>query len=165
MEKNVHLIQDWQKIKRHFSLSFRSNFHVSLATVDQDNHPVVTPIGSLFLNDNQTGFYFEKYPVSIPEAIRHSPAVCILAVRSQRWFWLKALFNGSFSEYPGIRLYGELGVKRPATPEETSRLRHRMRVTRGLRGNTYLWGNMPFVREIRFTRAEKINLGNMTSRL
>ncbi len=36
------------------------------------------------------------------------------------------------------------------------------KITRGLKGNTYLWKKMEFVREIRFTKAEKINLGRMT---
>ena len=57
---------DWNIIRNHFNKSFRTNFHVSIATVDSENNPTVTPIGSLFLNDNQTGFYFEKYPSKLP---------------------------------------------------------------------------------------------------
>jgi len=44
---------NWKEIKRHFNRSFRTNFHVSIASVDKDNNPTVTPIGSLFLNNNQ----------------------------------------------------------------------------------------------------------------
>jgi uncharacterized protein len=37
-----------------------------------------------------------------------------------------------------------------------------MHTTKWLKGNKYLWENMEFVREINFTKAEKINLGEMT---
>tara|TARA_R110000823_G_scaffold295431_2_gene414665 strand:+ start:22810 stop:22932 length:123 start_codon:yes stop_codon:yes gene_type:complete len=40
-----------------------------------------------------------------------------------------------------------------------------MKFTNGFKGNTYLWKNMEFVREIKFTKAEKINLGMMTKQL
>ncbi len=38
-------------------------------------------------------------------------------------------------------------------------------MTKWLKGNNYLWGNMEFVREITFTKAEKIHLGKMTKDL
>ena len=81
------------------------------------------------------------------------------------WFWLKSLLNGKFRSYPAIKLYGELGERRKATEKETSRLNRRMKTTKGLKGNKYLWGKMEFVREINFTKAEKINLGEMTKEL
>jgi hypothetical protein len=37
-----------------------------------------------------------------------------------------------------------------------------MKATKMLRGNKYLWGKMEYVRDISFSRAEKINLGEMT---
>ena len=40
-----------------------------------------------------------------------------------------------------------------------------MKITNGLKGNTYLLKNMEFVRDIKFTKAEKINLGKMTANL
>ena len=57
---------DWKEIKEHFDRSFKTNFHVSIASVDENNNPTVTPIGSLFIRNNQTGFYFEKYPAKLP---------------------------------------------------------------------------------------------------
>ena len=57
----MNLIPDWKIIRMHFNKSFKSSFYVSIASVDINNNPTVTPIGSLFLNDNQTGFYFEKF--------------------------------------------------------------------------------------------------------
>ncbi|NMH89588.1 pyridoxamine 5'-phosphate oxidase family protein [Flavivirga algicola] len=156
---------DWNKIRKHFNKSFASNFYVSVASVDSENNPTVTPIGSLFLNDNQTGFYFEKFPSKLPEHATHNPRVCLLGVNSGRLFWIKALFKEKFGDFPAMKLYGELGEKRKATEKEIKRLNRRMKATNGLKGNTYLWKKMEFVREIKFTKAEKINLGKMTAEL
>ncbi|XLS27935.1 pyridoxamine 5'-phosphate oxidase family protein [Flavobacteriaceae bacterium M23B6Z8] len=156
---------NWDKIRKHFNQSFRSNFYVSVASVDSENNPTVTPIGSLFLNDDLTGFYFEKFPSKLPEHARNNPNICLLGVNSGRLFWLKALFKGKFNAFPAIKLYGELGEKRKATEKEISRLNRRMKITNGLKGNTYLWKKMDFVREVKFTKAEKIHLGKMTASL
>ncbi|WP_177214956.1 hypothetical protein [Maribacter stanieri] len=51
------------------------------------------------------------------------------------------------------------------TEQETKRLNRRMRMTKGLKGNTYLWGKMEYVRDIKFTKAEKINLPKMIASL
>ncbi|MEP7269069.1 MAG: pyridoxamine 5'-phosphate oxidase family protein [Saprospiraceae bacterium] len=153
---------NWDKIIKHFNISFSSNFYVSIASVDLENNPTITPIGTLFLNDNQTGFYFEKFPSKLPAHAKNNPKICLLGVNSKRLFWLGALFRGKFSDFPAIKLYGELGEKRKATDSEIRRLNRRMKITKGLKGNTYLWKNMDYVREICFTKAEKINLGKMT---
>ena len=163
--KQMDILTDWQAIRNHFIRSFRANFHMSIASVDENGQPTVTPIGSLFLNDNQTGFYFEKYPTKLPRHAEVNKNICVLAVDSSTLFWLRSLFKGRFNRYPAVKLYGELGIRREATEKETKRLNRRMRATRGLRGNTYLWGEMDSVREITFSRAEKINLGKMTSAL
>jgi uncharacterized protein len=161
----MDLKTDWDKIRLHFKRSFKSNFYVSIASVDPENNPTITPIGSLFLNDNQTGFYFEKYPTKLPKHANTNRNICALAVNSNTMFWIKALFKGKFGSYPAIKLYGQLGERRTATEKETDRLNRRMKSTKGLKGNKYLWGKMEFVREIVFTKAEKINLGEMTNEL
>ena len=161
----MEIKSNWKRIKKHFNRSFSSNFHVSIASVGKDNQPTVTPIGSLFLNNNRTGFYFEKYPDKLPYNAQNNPKVCILAVNSNTWFWLRSLFIGKFKTYPAIKLYGQLGNKRTATNIEIKRLNSRMKSTRGFKGNSYLWGKMEYVREISFSSAEKINLGKMTEEL
>ena len=158
----MNINKDWNKIRLHFNKSFKSSLHVSIASVDANNNPTVTPIGSLFLNDNQTGFYFEKYPSKLPNNFKTNKKICVLGVNSSRLFWLKSLFRGSFKTTPAIKLYGELGEKRKANKQEMTRLNRRMRMTKGLKGNTYLWSTMDFVRGIHFKMAEAINLGNMT---
>ncbi|MFT7590637.1 MAG: hypothetical protein ACI9UJ_000548, partial [bacterium] len=129
----MNLKTDWDAIRRHFNTSFKSNLHVSIASVNAKNEPTVTPIGSLFLNDNQAGFYFEKFPSKLPEHAKTNLKVCVLGVNSRRVFWIKALFQGRFSDYPAIKLYGILGEKRKATKQEIDRLKRRMKSTNGLK--------------------------------
>jgi uncharacterized pyridoxamine 5'-phosphate oxidase family protein len=156
---------NWPEIRKHFNKFLRTNFHVSLASVDKDGKPTVTPIGSLFLNNNQTGFYFEKFPTKLPENSKDRKNICILGVNSNTFFWLTSLLKGKFNSHPAIKLYGQLGDKRKATDIEIKRLNTRMRATKWLKGNNYLWGKMEYVRDITFTKAEKINLGKMSENL
>ncbi len=161
----MDITTDWNKIRVHFNKSFKSNLHVSVGSVNSNHQPTVTPIGSLFLNSDQTGFYFEKFPSKLPQHAKSNNHICVLAVNSNKWFWLKSVFYGKFYQYPAIKLYGQLGNKRDATQHELSRFYRRMRWTKGLKGDTYMWREMAQVREIIFTRAEKINLGAMTKDL
>ena len=161
----VDLTKDWNRIKIHFRKCIGMNMHVVIASVNAESIPTVTPIGSLFLNDNQSGFYFEKFATKLNRNSKTNRNICILAVNNGKWFWLRSLFCGKFSEYPGVKLYGELGDKRDATPKEFRAFQRRVRNTKMLKGHQYLWKDMSQIREIKFTRAEKINLGNMTNQL
>ena len=158
----IDLKDDWSNIYDHFNRAFRSNFHVSIASVTRDGIPSVTPIGSLFLNRDQTGFYFEKFPAKLRESASGNSNVCVLGVNSSTVLWLKALISMKFERYPALKLYGELGGLRKATEKEQKRLHRRMRFTRWTRGHNYLWGDMDTVRDISFTGVECINLGRMT---
>tara|TARA_R110002167_G_scaffold77466_1_gene215063 strand:+ start:1605 stop:2096 length:492 start_codon:yes stop_codon:yes gene_type:complete len=159
---NINLEENWQKIRIHFSTSIGANMHVSIASVNENNEPTITPIGSLFLNKNQTGFYFEKFATKLNTNSKTNKNICVLAVNSNKWFWLKSLFKMSFSDYPAFKLYGELGDKRPVTDQEYRAFQRRIRQTKRLKGSRYLWQGMCEVREITFTKGEKINLGKMT---
>jgi hypothetical protein len=161
----ININKDWNKIKIHFRKCIGANMHVAIASVDSENIPTVTPIGSLFLNDDQTGFYFEKFATKLNKNSKTNQNICVLAVNTKRWFWLTSLFKGRFSEYPAVKLYGKLGKKRDATSREFRAFQRRVRSTKSLKGHQYLWKDMSQVREITFTKVEKINLGKMTREL
>ncbi len=161
----MNIKEYWPEIRKHFNTSFRTNFHVSFATLSKDSVPNVSPIESLFLNKDQTGFYFEKFPTTIGINAEYKQKVCILGVNRGTWFWLKSLYSARFKTSPGIKLYGTLGKKRKATKDETNRLNKRMKATRGLKGNTLLWGEMLYVRDILFFDAKTLNLGKMTKHI
>ena len=161
----MDILENWIEIRKHFNRSIRSNFYVSIASVDSNNQPAVTPVGTLFLNADQTGFYFEKYISKLPKAAKENNNICVLAVNSNTWFWIKSLFKARFKSYPALKLYGTLGEKREATEIEISRLNRRMKATKWTKGNKYLWADMSMVREVKIIKAEKVNIGKMTSLL
>ena len=158
----MNLVADWKTIRKQFNKSFRQNLHVPIASLDGNNNPTITPIGSLFLNHDQTGFYFEKFPSTLPKYAKINPSICLLAVNTSKWFWLKSILRGKFKTSPAIKLHGILGDRRKATSKEIQRLNRRMKSTKGMRGNIYLWSDMDFIREITFTKVESVKLGKMT---
>ena len=160
----MNIQENWSDIRAHFNRSVKSSFHVSIASVNSEGHPTVTPIGSLFLNKEQQGFYFEKYTSNIPLNAKKNKNICVLAVNSNLWFWVRSLLKVKFKKYPAVKLYGVLGEKRKATEIELSRLKKRTKLFKiSRKGYDYLWGDMNYVREIEFSKAEKIKLGKLTS--
>jgi hypothetical protein len=114
----MQLEKNWPEIKRIFDKSFKSSFHYALATVNENGEPHVTPSGSLLLRKPGHGLYFEEFPRQLPQNLLHNQQVCILAVNSSRWFWIKSLFRGQFTSPPAIRLFGTAGQLREATEKE-----------------------------------------------
>ena len=160
----IDLKQHWKEIRAHFNKSVRSSLHVSIASVNKEGGPTVTPIGSLFLNKDQKGFYFERYTSSLPLNGKHNKNICVLAVNSNLWFWIKSLLKSKFKKQPAIKLYCVLGNKREATEIELSRLKKRTKFFRiSKKGYNELWGDMKHIREITFTKVEMMKLGNMTN--
>lgn len=162
---NMDLISNWKNIRKLFKKSTLRNLHVSIASVDTNNQPTVTPIGSVFLNKNQTGYYFEKFPSKLPQCAEHNKNICLLAVDSGLIFWAKSLINLKFKSYPAVKLYGILGQRRKATTAEIAKFHRQLKPFSFFKGHDYLWGDMDYVREITFTKGEKINLGKMTQHL
>ena len=73
------------------------------------------------------------------------------------------MFNLKFKYPPGIKLYAELGIKRPATDKELEKLHHRLRFFKIFKkGYSSLWDSMTQVREITVLKAEFIHFGPMT---
>jgi len=158
----MEIQEDWPAIRAHFNKSIRSNFHVSVGSVAKDGNPTVTPIGSLFLNSGQKGFYFERYTSSLPLNSEFNKNICVLAVNSNVWFWVQSLLKSKFKKQPAIKLHGTLGARREATEVELSRLKKRTKFFKiSKKGYDYLWGDMKHVREISFTKVEGMKLGNM----
>ena len=151
--------ENWQTIRSNFRHGFATNLHVAVATVDAEEQPHVTPIGSFFLNrDKFSGFYFEIFTRNIPKNAVPNPKVCIMAVNSGRWYWLKSLVLGKFATPPMTKIYGTLGERRPATPAEIVRGNKRLGRMKTLPGGKKLFGNMGFVREVHFHAFEEARL-------
>ncbi len=156
---------NWNEVRRLFSRSFRSSFHYAVATTAGNGEPHVTPIGSLILTRQGQGFYFEKYATQLSKNIQHNNRVCVLAVDSSKWFWLKSLVRGRFGALPAVRLYGVAKAPRPASEREKALWQKRVNSARFTRGHKLMWSDMDMVRDIEFDRIEPVCLGKMTRAL
>lgn len=61
------LEKDWKNIQHVFSYAQKSSLHASIATVDSLGQPTITPIGTIFLNDDQTAYFFDTYTDKLSE--------------------------------------------------------------------------------------------------
>lgn len=155
----------WTEIQKIFEEGFKSCFHYSVATVNADGSPHVTPIGGLFLRDDKTGFYFEEFSSRLPANLEHNPRVCVMAVNADKLFWGRALMDGRFPSPPGIRLLGTAGGAREGTQQEMELFQKRMGFARPLKGYKLMWEGMHRVRDIKFDAFEPIELGAMVAGL
>lgn len=161
----MNIDQDWPLIRDVFESGVNSSKHCAIASVDEHGRPHITPIGFIFLRDDKTGFYFEKYSKALPANFKHCKNVCLMSVNSSLAFWFRSLLMGRFKTYPGIRLYGEMGELRKALPEELARLEARIGVAKHLRGSRLIWSELNEVRDIRFTSVEPVQYPYMLEHL
>ncbi len=142
-----------------------SSLHCSIASVNEDGTPHVTPIGSLLVTGPSTGVYFDVFASRLSRNVERDPNVTILAVNSSNWFWLKMFVRGRFVEYPGVRLIGTIGPRRESTQRERERFEARVRLLRRLRGYDALWNDVGHVRDIEFTALNYVRIGRATRHL
>ena len=138
MEIDTH----WNIVKKIFKQSFSSSFHFSIATIDENGKPYVTPIGSLILGKPGHAIYFEEFTNQLQKNLKTNKHLSILAVNSSKWFWLKSLLKGHFSEYPALRLQGEAGKLREATEVEVKLWRKRVKTVSFTKGHKVMWEKM-----------------------
>jgi hypothetical protein len=158
----MNMINNWHEVKKLFGKSFRSSIHYSIATVKANGEPHVTPIGSLILGKPGHGIYFEEFTRQLPNNFETNKQVCVLAVNSSKWFWVKSLFMGHFSDPPAVRLHGTAGNIREATTKEIEFWQKRVKSVSFTKGHSMMWANMKMVREIEFTKIEPVHMGEMT---
>lgn len=131
----------------------RSTGPLAIASVDPDGSPTITPIGTVFLRDDCTGFYFDQYTERLADNLDRNPRVCVMAVDSGSVFWLSSLLAGRFRKAIGVRLYGTAGPRRAAKAEELDAVRRRVRLTQWTKGGRALWSDFSQVRDLTFSEA------------
>ncbi|WP_026842969.1 pyridoxamine 5'-phosphate oxidase family protein [Citrifermentans bremense] len=161
----MEIEKHWPMIKAVLEKAHSTNRHCAIATVSEDGTPHVTPIGSLFLRDDCTGFYIESYCQKMADNLKCNNRVCIMGINSGIGYWLKSLFSGRFPTPPGIRLYGTVSELRLGTKDEIEYFQNRVRAFRKLKGHDLLWKNMRHVREIQFRSFEPVHAAKMTQHL
>jgi len=153
---------NWAKIRFLFNDALSSCAHCALATVNEDGSPHVTPIGGLFLREDQTGFYFDEYCNKSRQNIERDSRVCVLAVNSVPAFWDKSFTTGKFVSPPAVRLIGTAGEIREATGAEMGVWKNRISWARGTKGYEIAFSRMYRVRDITFDSFEPVEVGEMT---
>ncbi|MGV0807664.1 pyridoxamine 5'-phosphate oxidase family protein [Mycolicibacterium setense] len=141
----------WAAIRDVVGRAKKSTMHCAIASIAPDGGPHITPVGTIFLREDHTGFYFDEYTSALARNVDHDPRVCVMAVDSGRLFWLRSLLTGRFIAPPAVRLYGTVGALRPATSPELEQVRQSVRATQRLKGGKMLWSGFSQVRDITFT--------------
>jgi hypothetical protein len=157
----MDLKENWADIQKLFKRVPRS----VIATVNEDGCPNITPIGSICLRDNQTGYYFEEFTQKMPKNFEHNNRICVLIDNTGVIFWLKAIFKGKCPSTPGIRLYGTVGERRIGSEEEIAAFKNKVKVLRKRKIYKIVWKNMKYLREIHFDSFEPVTVGSMTQHL
>lgn len=155
----------WDEIRIVVAKGQASTIYCSIASVDTDGMPNITPIGTVFLRENLTGYYFDHYTSALAANIDLNPDICLMAVNSGFWFWLKSLWVGHFIAPPGVRLYGKAGPLRLATQEEIELMEARVRLTKWLKGSRILWSGFTHVRDMNFNSFRPVTYPKMVGGL
>ena len=154
----MNIAQDWTAIRHCFA---RARY-ASIATVDPEGHPHVTPIGSLVLHrEPGRGFWFEVFTRAMPGHLERNARLCVMAVDTRLTLWGRALLAGRFPSAPGVRLVGTAGTRREPTEQEVEWFQKRVRPVRWTRGHDLLWKNFRWGREVTFDEVLPIHLGKM----
>jgi hypothetical protein len=154
----LNLHDDWAEIRRIFARAL----YASIASVDQQGRPHVSPIGSLILSrEPGRGFWFERFTTTLPRNLEGDARLCALAVDTRLSLWGRALLQGRFPRAPGIRLRGFAGERRKAGDEELAYFQRRVRFARWTRGYKLLWSDFDRGREVTFDEVLPIRLGRM----
>ncbi len=155
----------WPAIRRTFGEARSTSLHYAIATVNDDGTPHLTPVGSLVLREDPSGFFFDEFFYALARNVKHNPRVCVLAVNSSRLFWYRSLWQGRFGKAPAVRLLGAVGDRRQATAIEMELFHRKLKPFRRLKGYQMLWQNMKTVRDISFDGFKPVQCGAMTQGL
>jgi hypothetical protein len=157
----MSLERHWPEIRKIFQKA--TSFLV--ASISPEGFPHMTPIGTLYLRDDMTGYYLERFPQGLPRNLDHCDRVEVIALDGRPKTWLGGLLRGRFSSVPAMRLRGHAGPRRPATEEEQERWQRKVRRLRFTKGHALLWSRMTHARDLRFDAYDPIRLGAMTEGL
>ncbi|ESK56060.1 pyridoxamine 5'-phosphate oxidase family protein [Acinetobacter tjernbergiae] len=169
--------KDWKNIQQVFKAAQKASLHSSIATVDQFGQPSITPIGTVFLNTDQTGYFFDTFTEKLRTNLDQNSKACIQAINSSKWFWLSSLIQGSFTDFPGVRLQGsftdfpgvrlyvEIGDLRLASREERFAIDRRIQPLQWTKGSQLIWSEFTHVRDIKINEFRWIKYPKMMEHL
>ncbi len=157
----MNLKQHWPTIREIARRAGSPTF----ASINADGSPHLTPIGSLILRDDCTGFYIEAFTVRLSQNVARDQRVCVYFGNMGFVAQMRAFFLGRVDRLGGVRLSGTVGPRRDLTADERERFLGSVHHLRWSRGYRLLWGNLNTARDIVFTDARPITLGPLTAHM
>jgi uncharacterized protein len=161
MESLMDLRKNWPIIRE----IFRGTFNLVIASINEDGSPHISPIASIHLRNDCTGYYLERFPVRLPGNLEKDDRICVYAAKHNFGVMLKALASGHFAKPPAVRLYGRAGERRPVTDQELARWQKKVKLFRWSKGYEILWSKFTHARELYFDDFDPVDLGKMTDGL
>lgn len=152
----------WKEIVRYFGDYKETSM---IGSVNNAGQPNVTPIGSLLLRDDYSGYYFDLFTRELSTNLDQNNHVCVLLVNTEKLFWFRSLYANNYKKPPGIKLIGSAGSRRKASAEEIESFRNKTKPLKMLKGYHTIFGNLSYVRDIQFTDYFMINTGKMAFNL
>ncbi len=141
----------------------RNSMYCSLSTITKDGLPHIIPIGSVFLENEQEGYYIEMFIKTMSDQSQKS--VCIMAVNTSLLYWLSSLIKGRFKTPPATRLLVTIGEKRKISEIERARFQKKVRYFKWLKGYKHMWSSADYVRTFKVEKVISVNIGKMTRHL
>jgi hypothetical protein len=153
-------------LARHWSAIralYRHADSVVIASVNDDGSPHMTPIGSLVLRPDGTGYYIEAFTSRLPRNVERDDRISIFITDARRSTFFGGLVRGRFRRPLAVRLTGRAGARRRLTAPEVAGFRRAVRLLRWTRGYRLLWGDLRHAREIIFDDFEPVLAREMTA--
>lgn len=150
--------EKWREIIRYYGDYKQTSM---IGSVNGEGQPNVTPIGSLCLKDDFSGYYFDLFTKELSDNLDRNNNVCVLYVNTGILFWFKSLCINDYKKPPGIKLIGYAGNRRKASAEEIELFRNKTKALKMLKGYHTIFGGLSYVRDIKFTDYFMLNTGKM----
>jgi uncharacterized protein len=158
-----NLKENWPQI---IQLAKKAFPNCIFATLNDDGSPHLTPIASLVLRDDCTGFYFEGFTQHMRKNLDRDGRISVLFLDCHISHWISPLVKGSISQPIAVRLNGIAGMRRIASKLEENAFKKGSWIINlarifNLRGYQILWKPLSYVRDIKFHSFEAIDMGAM----
>ncbi|MFC0674542.1 pyridoxamine 5'-phosphate oxidase family protein [Brachybacterium hainanense] len=154
--------EEWTMVRRMVRRTIRSSLHCSIASLNPDGSPHVTPIGSFLPTEKGRGVYFDAFNAQLAANVDRDARVTIQAVDSGPLMWARSFLKGRFVSPPGLRLVGTVGAQRRSSEQEVERFHRLVGPLLRTRGGALLWRSLPLARDVAVDRVVPIWMGAMT---
>ena len=145
---------------RHIKNLVKNSLYCSVSVVSKQGHPHSSPIGSVYLQNEQQGYFIEMFSKSCATQVGNK--ACIMAVNTSIMYWLKSLFYGRFASPPATRLLVTLSERRKISEQEMAQFQRKVRPFRRLKGYKHMWSSASFVRPFTIDQVIPVSIGKMT---